>query len=427
MNKQTMTILIVALVLVVALLIFENPFKGEKPPRWREEEKVQLFTPINEEECSQIEISTMGTTTTLLQKDHVWFTQDGYKADPDGISQLFRVFSALGEPELISINPDAFMKFQVDPMLGTRVRMVDTEGKARVDLIIGQIQRDFFHTPVRQSDSNKVFRVRAILQGMVRRSSWRDDNILRLDPATVQRVAVQQPDDSYVLVRETPGSSWHFIEPTSAPANTEMVQSWVQRIARMRASDFVHASSPQMLTTFGLTTPRARLSISLDNGSSYTVIVGNQHPATKQYWTKRVDDPQVYSIDQGIYADSLPRSANLKPKTEVPPPTEQPTSPTIIRPTTGTVRAAVPPKPSTGPSSPSAALKRMPPKPKPTSTPRIGPTPRKAPVVPPGGPKVAPKPTAKPPGVGPMQPKPTPMPVPVGLPIESLDERQRKN
>jgi hypothetical protein len=385
MNKQTLTILIVAVVLVAALLIFENPFKGERPSRWREEEKVQLITPISEEECSRIELSGFGTTATLVRKDRQWFTHDGYKADPDAIAPLFKIVGDLGqgEPELISINPDAFMKFRVDPFLGTRLKMMDPEGKARVDLIIGELQNDFFHTPVRKPDSNKVFLIRAMFRGVLQRPTWRDQNIFRFDAQALRRVTVHRPDESYAIMQEATTSPWHFCEPTSAPVDMQQVQSWVWRVARLRATDLQATTSTDMLTTFGLTTPTARLSITLDNGSSYTLAFGGLDPKTNQYYAKRIDDPQIYRIDQRTYTDILRKSDELKPKPAIPTPTEAlttPTTPSLIspkappsreaqpRPTTGTARLTPPARMPKAPTPPPAVSKGTPPKDSTTSS-----------------------------------------------------------
>jgi len=396
MNKQTRTILIIAAVLLALLLIFENPFKGERPSRWREEEeKVQLFTPISEEECSRIELSGFGTTATLVQKDHRWFTQDGYKADPEAIPPLFLTLADFGEPELISINPDAFLKFRVDPLLGTRMKMTDTAGAVRVDLIIGELQTDFFHTPVRRPDSNKVFRVKGMFRGILQRPTWRDQNIFRLNAQELRRVKIQRPDESYAIVQETTTDLWHFCEPTSEPVDSQQVQGWLERIARLRATDLQPTTGTDMLTTFGLTSPTARLSVELNNGSSYTLVFGNQNLTTKQYYAKRLDDPQVYRIDSRTYSDLLRKSAELKPKPEIAPPAELPTSPTIVRPTTGTAQLGPParpsktpqtpaaaakvktPKPSTSPTSPSASVKKAPPKSAPKAGPAPSPRPRR--------------------------------------------------
>jgi len=328
MNKQTLTLVAIAGALVALLLVFENPFKGARAPRWREEEKVQLVTPIAEDECAQIELSGFGTSATLVQKDHKWFTRDGYRADPDAIAPLFKILEdvAKSPPELLSINPDAFMKFRVDPFLGTRLRLIDTDGKTRVDLIIGELQNDFFFTPVRRPDSNKVFRVKAMFRGVLQRPTWRDLNIFRLDAQQVRRIAVQRPDQTYALAQETTTSPWHFCEPTSAPADLQQVQSWVWRVARFRATDLVPTTGTDMLTTYGLTAPTARLTISLENGSSYTLVFGRQNPANNQYYARRLDDPQVYSVDPRTYADILKPSVELRPKPETPAVVESPTS-----------------------------------------------------------------------------------------------------
>ena len=153
MNKQTLITVVVAIALVAALLLFENPFQRQEPRR-RPEEQVQLFTLLAEEECTRIEVRGMGTTGTLVRKGRDWFTSDGYRADPDLLRGIFAMLKDAGPPELVSINPDAFLNFRVDQVTGLSLRMFDTQGKAAVDLIVGEMERNPFQTPLRKPDSD---------------------------------------------------------------------------------------------------------------------------------------------------------------------------------------------------------------------------------------------------------------------------------
>jgi hypothetical protein len=141
MNKPTLTILAIAAVLVALLLVFENPFKSESPQS-KPEEQAQVFVPLSEPECSRIELKGFLTSTTLVRQDRQWMTGDGFKADPEGIEELFRTVQEMKDPELISINPKAFLNFRVDPVTGTSLRMFDMQGNLKVDLIVGSIEGD---------------------------------------------------------------------------------------------------------------------------------------------------------------------------------------------------------------------------------------------------------------------------------------------
>jgi len=384
MNKQTVVILLVAVAMVALLLVFENPFKGAKS-EGKPKEQVRLFSPISEEECSKIQVSGFGTTATLVRKDREWFTADGYKADPDAVHQIFRALDQFGEPELISINPKAFVKFRVDNFLGTRLKMYDTSDRLRVDLIVGQLANDFFHTPVRKPGSNNVYRVRGMLRGVVGRRNWRDYNIFRFDVASLRRISVRTPEESYTIERDGQGGPWRFSEPTSAPVDTRTVSVWTQRIANLRAADFEPTTASEMLTTFGLTNPQAWVSVELDDGSSYTLVFGKLDEKRRQYYAKRNDDAQVYRIAQYLYNDVLKKSNLLKPK---PKPTPRPASKPKPTPSAkGKVKA--PPKPTPKPpAKPSASGKsKTPAKPTPkppaksSAKPKAKPRPTPAPAV----------------------------------------------
>jgi hypothetical protein len=363
MNKQTLTILAIAAVLVTLLLVFENPFKSESPQP-KSEQPAQLFVLLSEPECSRIELKGFLTSTTLVRQDRQWMTGEGFRADPEGIEELFRTVQEMKDPELISINPKAFLNFRVDPVTGTSLRMFDMQSKLKVDLIVGSIEGDIFHVPVRRSDSSNVYRVRGMLRNVLQRRTWRDRNILRLEPTSLRRIAVQRPDESYVVQRESAESPWHFSEPTSAPVDAQKAENWAQWIANLQAIEFEPTAKADMMTTFGLTKPQGRLLVLTDTGSSCTILFGNKNQKTNLYYTKRTDEPQVFLINDLVFNNILQKSNDLKPTSgtvtaPVPPPAPMPVAPEPPR-----MRPATKAAPT--PSLPPAVLK-TPPKPSPTS------------------------------------------------------------
>jgi hypothetical protein len=237
-------------------------------------------------------------------------------------------------------------------------------------------KEDFFHTPVRRPGSNNVYRVSGMLRHMLNRRDWRDFSVWRLTPENLTRVAVERTTDSFAVERDADGT-WWFSEPTSGPVDSEKVQNWTRRVATLKANEFEEASDPDMLTTFGLTSPSARMSVAAEDGSSFTLAFGNLEPEKKQYYAKRTDDPQVYRFYEYTYNDVLKKSADLKPAPKpkpTPRPVPTPTPPPAPgRPTTGPARLT-PPTP--GDAAP--------------TTPPMAPVPPLAP--PPDGPTTAPLP-----------------------------------
>jgi len=388
MNKQTLTMLGVAIVLVAALLVFENPFQT-RAPRKRPEEQVQLYQPLTEQECTRIEVRGMGTTGTLVRKNHEWLTSNGYKADTDAVTQLFAAFEIMGQPDLVSINPNAFLNFRVDQVTGISLRMFNKQNVPQVDLIIGEMEHSLFQTPVRKPDSEKVYLVRGMLRGLVQRRDWRDHYIVKLEPGQIKQVKVQRPEESYTVERDLPAGTWHFSEPTSAPVDAPTVEGWVQQIARLQTTEFEPTSNTDTLTTYGLTTARSKITFVLDGGSSYSVVFGNLDARRQQYYAERLGVPQVYRVAEYFYTNSLRKSADLKPKTLPPPPgTSFPGAP-------GEVGApGVPPTmPPPGAIRTPAAVPPPIPKVVPRTTPAAPPTPPKGAAVTPGVPKLTPKPT----------------------------------
>ncbi|MBM3334969.1 DUF4340 domain-containing protein [Candidatus Sumerlaeota bacterium] len=352
MNRQTIIVLIVAAVMVALLLVFENPFK-RRPVGPQRDEKVELFVPIPEEQCSRIELSGLGTSATLVRKDREWFTNDGFRADAEAIGLLFRAIERFGAPELISINPNALPLYRLDQISGIRLLMLDANGRQQVDLVLGELERDFVYMPIRRTRDTNVYRVRGMLVPMLRQYQqwqWRDTTIVRFEPESVRRVAVAQTGNSYAIERSTTDQTWMFTEPTSGPADNAKVLEWLNRFSRLGsqgAAELEPPASPDMLTTFGLTPPRSAISITLDSGASYTVLFGDKKRDADQYYAKRADQPQLYRLPAWIHDQALATSATLRP---APAPVE--TATTLPAVTTGPARVISPVKTPSATTSP---------------------------------------------------------------------------
>jgi hypothetical protein len=396
MNKHTLVILVVAAALLGLLLLFENPFKGEEEQaKPRKEELVQLVVPPKEEDISRIQVSNIMTSVTLVNKGGEWFTSDGFPADVMAVRRLFQGLQEVKEPELVSINPKTFIQFRVDPVTGTRVRMVNIQGQPAVDLIIGEMQGDFMHSAVRKPDSDNVYRVRSQLRMAVGMRDWRNMSILFSNPESVQRVSVASPETSYTLVRGEGEAPWRFADSTSASLIQPQVDNVVRAASMLRASGIEPTTATDSLTSYGLAHPTASLSVALKEGTSYTVYFGASRPALNrlEYFAKRADQKWVYRVTEADRNVALRKKEDLlqkppaapKPMTLPPgttstlpfgltsgplfmPPTRPTTGPLFmppVKPTTGAAPSPVPfiSVPPTSPSAPIEAPKPAPPKP----------------------------------------------------------------
>ena len=353
MNKQALITLLVAIALVALYVVVEKPFRGEEEPEPRPEDKVVLFTPISEADCVKIEMGGFATSQTLTRRGDRWFTRDGYRADSSTVNGLFDALENMGDPQLRSIKADqqTFLKFQVDNFLGVRLRLFDRDGNAKVDVIVGKLDREFMQTPLRRPDSGNIYMVRGMLHNIGRQPDWRDHAIVRYDMPRLRRVTVRTAGESFSVERENEAAAWHFSEPTSAPIDANAIQSWLQQVAFLRADDFVPATTDtEQLTSYGLTMPTEQLTVGLDDGSTVAIVFGGLEETRRRHYARRLDDPQIYLVSKSTHDLLVRKAEDLKPK---PKPTPRPTPPVptlpppVPQPTTGTTPAA-PSPPTTG-------------------------------------------------------------------------------
>jgi len=302
MNRTTLIVLSIAAVLVVLLLVFENPFREEPTISARTEAPVELFQPIAPQDASRIQISgTLASTATLVNQGGQWFMADGVPADPGAVNQLFAALEQAKEPELISINADVLEQFHIGPVLGTRLRIFDLQNKPRVDVVVGEVERDIFNSAIRRPDSANVYRVHGMLRRALRPASWRDLALLRLNPDTIRAITVRTTETTLAVRREPGAATWAFADPTTETIPPDSMNTWLQRLANSRAANIVATSAEaDALTSYGLTQPGASLAVVTDDGTTHTLLFGGfkGNPPAGTCYAKRADAPLIYEVNE---------------------------------------------------------------------------------------------------------------------------------
>lgn len=153
------------------------------------------------------------------------------------------------------------------------------------------------------------------------------------------------------IVAQGGDGKWTLKQPEEGPADEVRVQSMISRLASLSSTRTI--DSPGNLADFGLATPKAEAKITLQDGKSYSLLVGDETPDKSGYYVKLPDATSVEVVQDLIGSDLMGMLTN-PPK---PTPTPTPLAPLAT------------PTPATTPSPPAASSTAAPAAMTPAATP----------------------------------------------------------
>ncbi len=132
----------------------------------------------------------------------------------------------------------------------------DIRGDSEEPLMIGKDAADDKRVYARFEDSHDVYLIPDDLVRMILSPAedYRDRMPVRLRPDRVERVVIQRPAGEMELRRDASG--WVLVKPLSAPASTEAVEAFLDKLFRTRIEGFESTSDP---AAFGLAEPLAEV------------------------------------------------------------------------------------------------------------------------------------------------------------------------
>lgn len=119
-----------------------------------------------------------------------------------------------------------------------------------------------------------------------------------LDENQIQSVSVTRGTQEGGVQRA--GEEW-VIMPTGQPADRLRVNSVMFRLANVRAT--YRVENPANDAEFGLAAPTMTATISMADGSSQTLSIGQKAPAETGTYVRKAGDPSVYLISNALVQD----------------------------------------------------------------------------------------------------------------------------
>lgn len=355
--KKNLILLLILVVAALLVIFLERPFENKTQKAL--EEANPMFPALQTEEVKKLEITRPNDEkTVVLEKlDQIWYVTEKkkvnpgerrtaatpsegnqkqrseepaldkpsslaeasqksaelYPADEDAVKEVAEKLKGLQEVDLASRNKDKHEIFQVTEDAGIEVIAYGTGDKELARLFVGKEGPDFFSTYVRKADSDVVYLYQDFIKGSFDRQlpNWRDKNILKFASDEAAGIKIAKKDGIIVLKKSDDGA-WRIQEPTDSAADPATVTKVLSNLSTLRAGKFADGLTPE---DCGLSKPDTEITVTLNDGSAKTVLIGNKNKKEENYYYAKAGDKQyIYEVYKSVVDSMTPSLKDLEQK-----------------------------------------------------------------------------------------------------------------
>jgi hypothetical protein len=270
-----------------------------------------IFAQARWEETAEIRLAAAGGDSVVLRRaDGLWrvATEGDHPADTAAVRGILEKVRAFDRRHLRSRNPEEQKTFEVDDASGTAVRFADARGRVMAEFRLGKNGPDFRSQYLRPAGSSDVYLIPEYLRSVfdVQRPSWRERGVFAFDREKVARLAFFAEGAPPIRLEKGADGKFHVSGPDTFALRPNVVESTLRSLATLRCDGF-----PDTLPTLagaGLTPPRSRVEIDLQDGARHALDLGGETP-NAQVFARRDGDETIFLISKGR-AGSLVRTAD---------------------------------------------------------------------------------------------------------------------
>jgi hypothetical protein len=315
--KHNLILLIVLIIFASVILLVEKPF--ENKAKKTREEAPPLFPGFKVEQVKKIVVKKSSTTTTLENRDNLWYLLDkeAYPADPTIVDGVIKKIQGFKKINLASRKKDKHSLFEVKEGMGVEVSLFGPEKKELARFLIGKTGPDFLSTYIRKADSDDVYLYDDYLRGDFDKqaNNWRDKTILAFDPNEVVTLTISKlkEKEKIALTKDTQGN-WQLEEPISSLAENSPIEKILTTLGNLKATGF--ADEEKEFKDSGIDDPTYQITVRLKDNRKKTLLVGNTKERG-QYYAKNDEKKYLFLLDYNIVERLAPKIKDLqKAKTE---------------------------------------------------------------------------------------------------------------
>ncbi len=310
MNKfaKPLIVLLVLLAVWVAVKAFR------RDPARPDADKA-LVVNVDTSGISRIEIVRGADTVSVEHGASGWMvaTRYGLKpAEDEAVASALANLNGISSTDVVSHNPGKQQEFMVDDAGGTHVSLYGPGGTVIEGLIVGKlggfesqqtaiaqgrINEKQFHSYIRRSGSDRVFKVQGFFGGLLSTDSeqWREHDIIKFHPAQLKSFTTTTPDHE-LSMRLNAENTWEMVSPAvpdSMQVDSTAVFRLITALGSFRASGLIDTT----VANTGLEQPVLTIEAELFDGTSYKVAVGAEAPEEQNlHYCRREGNDQLFTV-----------------------------------------------------------------------------------------------------------------------------------
>ena len=314
-TKQLLILGGVFVVLILVVLLFENPF-GQSEYEKKVQTAMPLFPNFDKAQVAQIEIIAGGETTTLAKQDGKWVVTslDNYPADTEGVEELLAKVSEFKNTQRVSTNPDKQGEFEVESTTGVEAKLMDVNDALLAHLFVGKTTPGFLSSYVRAADADDVYVAQGYLKSVFDKGTrtWKDRTIFDFNKGIVTQLNITSPEETVELRLDAEGT-WQMLQPEASAVKQAEVDSLLTTFSQLDTDDF---AEPKELAEYELASPPSSISATLNDGTTATLLIGKEEDG--KLYVKRDDKDTVFRLFKSN-VDRLIKKAETLKEVEAPP------------------------------------------------------------------------------------------------------------
>lgn len=297
MNKKTITLGIILIVLVAVAYIYQGPFKD-----WRvnSNKPDNFLSAVSADAIDKIEIIKNGETTTLEKnggKLKVAGAGDFYASETVAKNLLKNLKDAsASDLELVSANKDKKIDFQTDES-GTEVKLYMGE-EVIADFIVGKYGNDYASAYISKADLDETFLVKVNLASIFNQNDWRDKTIFKTEKEKISKINFKYPNREFTVEKSPSAKAsedkseeeWTGTAPYKFEASAEKISKILDIMSNLSAVKIPEQNAADT----GLDKPSIIIEAA-GEGINNILYVGNDN-GEDLYYAKKRDSDNIYLI-----------------------------------------------------------------------------------------------------------------------------------
>lgn len=304
MKDRTILVLFICIVVVGAFIGIQEYWRSQVQSKVYE--RLKLFE-IDLNSLTSLQFVSGDITIDCDKENGVWLVGDRShgmgRADVAIIYQLVTKLKSLGKGTTITAKELATRglsasEYGLEPP-STEIVAIDNQG--RHSWQIGRTTPLGNEVYVREAGKEDIYTVLSWLLSVIPSDpdQLRNRALFAGSPQTVKRLEIRGPGGFIRVVKE-PSSEWRIQQPIIAQAEAPEVDAYIKKLYTLRIDDFI-ADNVSDLSIYGLQGETKQISMGLSDGSSSTLVLGDEIAGRPGYvYVRRADDTSVFAVQDDV-------------------------------------------------------------------------------------------------------------------------------